>query len=57
MTVEMRMPGGKTVDTKINIAAEQTTSVTLVPPLQGPPEEVIFDPNVELLAKFEQRRE
>ena len=52
LTVDIRTAAGGRVRTRVAVSAQTTTRVTLDPPLDAAPAELVFDPDVELLARI-----
>ena len=55
LTVDIRTAAGGRVRTRVAVSAQTTTRVTLDPPLDAAPAELVFDPDVELLARIVMR--
>jgi len=55
LTIDIRTAAGRWVRTRVDVAAQTSTRVTLDPPLDAAPAELVFDPDVVLLARIAQR--
>jgi len=52
LTIDITTAAGRRVRTHVDVTAQTSTLVTLDPPLDTAPVELVFDPDVELLARI-----
>jgi aminopeptidase N len=52
LTIDIKTAAGRWVRTRAEVPAQTRTQVTLDPPLNAAPAELVFDPDVELLARM-----
>ena len=52
LTIDIKTTAGRRVRTRVDVAAQTNTRVTLDPPFDTPPVELVLDPDVELLARI-----
>ena len=55
LTIDIKTAAGRWVRTRIDVPAQADIRVTLDPPLDAAPAELVFDPDVELLARIATR--
>jgi len=55
LTIDIKTGAGGRVRTRVHVSAQTITRVTLDPPLDTAPVELVFDPDVELLATIVRR--
>jgi hypothetical protein len=52
LTIDIKTVAGRSVRTRVEVPAQTRTQVTLDSPLDTAPAELVFDPDVELLARI-----
>src|SRR5439155_664146 len=52
LTIDIKTVAGRRVRTRVDVTAQTSTRVTLDPPLDTTPAELVFDADVELLARI-----
>ena len=52
LTIDIRTAAGRWVRTRVQVPAQTRTQVILDPPLDTAPVELVFDPDVQLLARI-----